>query len=584
MQIIRIIHKFKYILSKHQKVRIVQLALMMVVGGILETFSISLVLPFMNAVMNPEELMDKWYVKYICEALNIQSVNLFMAFLGILLSVLYILKNAYLIIEYNIQYRFVYHNMFSMQRRLLQTFISHPYEFFLNVNSGEIIRIINTDTYSAFSLLITLLGLFTEFVASFMLVAAIFVIAPLVTLAIMIVLILLMLVIMVMIRPKLKNVGYDQQLAGTGMNKWLLQSIQGIKEIKVLDKEDFFLKNYYNNGKVYIHSLRKSQTLSIVPRFLIEGISMGAMFLVVSFLILNGFELEKVIPILTAVAMAAIRLLPSANRISSALAQVAYSEPMVDKVITNLQDMENYEHLKNNDHNIVCAEKKDLRLLRELSFERVSYHYPNVEEDILTEASLTIQRGESVGIIGPSGAGKTTSIDLLLGLLIPQKGSICVDDIDIHQNIGLWLQQIGYIPQMIFMLDDTIRANVAFGEEPEEISENKIWEALSKAALDDYVRKLPKGLDTEIGERGVRISGGQRQRIGIARALYRNPEILVFDEATSALDHETENAIMESIHNLHGQKTMIIIAHRLTTIESCDHIYRVEKGKIMLER
>lgn len=488
--------------------------------------------------------------------------------------------------EYNIQYRFVYGNMFEMQRRILNIFIHRPYEFFLSVDSGEVIRIINGDTAGVFSLLLTLLSLFTEIVVSAMLVVSIFVITPVVTICIAVLLIILLIFIYTVVKPVLRNAGLEQQKSSAGMNKWLLQSIHGIKEIKVMRKEHFFQDNYDKNGRIYIKSLRKSQTLGIVPRFLIEGICMGVMFIVVAVLIYKGANLEEVIPMLTAVAMAAIRLLPSVNRVSAAMSSVAYGEPMLDKVIENLQALNGDDIFPSDtaENDIYIKNRKIPDFCNNINFSRISYHYPDSSSNVLSEASMVIRKGESVGIVGASGAGKTTSVDIILGLLHPQKGQVLIDGFDIKNNMAGWLNQIGYIPQTIFMLDDSIRANVAFGEPKENISDEDVWRALKESALDEFVKNLPEGIETQIGERGMRLSGGQRQRIGIARALYRNPEVLIFDEATSALDNDTEAAIMESIHSLHGKRTMIIIAHRLTTIEACDHIYRAENEKLVLER
>ncbi len=582
MSVIKIIKKFKSILSSHQKLRIFQLAILMIIGGLLETCSVSLMLPFMDVVMNPDKIMAKWYVKKICEVLNLHSTKDFIVFLAVILAILYIVKNGYLMFQYHIQSRFVYGNMFAMQRKLLETIIRRPYEYFLELNSGEIMRIVNTDTVNAFSLLMTMLSLFTELVVSLMLVASIFIMTPVLTVSIAVLLIALVLIINFFIKPVLRQAGVDLQNSSAGMNKWLLQSVQGIKELKVMNREEFFENNYNAYGQMYIRSLRWNQTLSQFPRFLIEGICMAAMFIAVAVLIYNGTELETVIPILTAVAMAAIRLLPSVNRISSALAQVTYNEPMLDKMIENLEDMEKVEKIMPEDS--MEAETSVGVLKKQLEFEDISYHYPNTGEDVLTDSSMKIYKGESIGIVGASGAGKTTAVDIILGLLQPQKGKVKTDGVDIRLDLQGWLGQIGYIPQMIFMLDDTIRANVAFGEPEDAVSEDDVWRSLKEAALDDFVRSLPDGLDTEIGERGMRLSGGQKQRIGIARALYRNPEILIFDEATSALDNDTESAIMESINNLQGKKTMIIIAHRLSTIESCDHVFRVENRGIVMEK
>ncbi len=587
MSIIRVIKKFQKILSTHQKLRIAELAVLMVIGGVLELCSVSLVLPFMSAVLNPEEVMGKWYVQSVCNMFGIESASTFLIFLSIVLAVIYILKNIYLLFEYDLQYRFTYGNMLVMQRRLLHNFIHRPYEYFLKVNSGEMIRIVNTDTADSFYMLTVLLEIFTETIVAIMLLIGIFVITPTITMGMAAVLLIMLFVIMRTIKPILYKVGLENQASAAGMNKWLLQAIQGIKELKIMNKEKFFQENFETYGSTYVNSLQKNQILLIVPKFFIEAISMSTMFIIVALLIYNGSSLETIVPMLTAVAMAAMRLLPSINRISNSMGAINYREPKLDKLMEYLAEIEDRNELhpaddKERSHEVRSREEKPFE--ENIKLEQVSYHYPDSDVNILEAADLKIKKGQSVGIVGPSGAGKTTMIDILLGLLKPGGGRVMVDGIDIEKDITNWHEQIGYIPQTIFMLDDTICANVAFGIEKKDILDENVWESLEEASLADFVRSLPEGLDTEIGERGVRLSGGQRQRLGIARALYYKPDVLIFDEATSALDRETEAAVMESINKLHGQKTMIIIAHRLSTIEKCDHIYKVENGKIELER
>lgn len=583
MVFINIIKKFGKILSQRQKLRIFELFLLMIFGGILETLSVSLILPFTNAIMDWEGTCKKSYVIYICDILGINSSKDFFVLMSIFMAFLYVLKNLFLLFEYNIQYRFIYNNMIALQKQLLKAFIGRPYEFFIKMSSGEIIRIVTNDTTEAFNLLITLLAAFTEIVVSIMLVVTTFIIAPFITSIIASVLILVLVFIYAVIRPILKKAGENQQNASMGMNRWLLQSIHGIKELKVMQKEIFFQDNYDKYGQMYVRSLRQRQILGTAPRFIIEGVCMGAMFFVVVIMIFFGIEIESLVPMLAVVAMAAVRLLPSANRISGALSSIAYCEPMLDKVIENLQllhkDYNREDGYANNPSDISMT-----GIEREITLESISYNYPESEQPVLKDANMKINIGESVGIVGVSGAGKTTTVDIILGLLKPKSGNVCIDGVDIHNDMQGWLSQIGYIPQMIFMLDDTIRANVAFGEDEASISDEKVWDSLKEAQLDTFVKALPDGLDTQIGERGVRLSGGQRQRIGIARALYNNPNVLIFDEATSALDNDTESEIMKAIYRLHGRKTLIIIAHRLSTIEACDHVFRVEDGKITKER
>ncbi len=581
MQLARVIRKFNWMLSRHQKIRIGQLAILMVLGGILETVTVSLMLPFMNAVMYPDETMNNKYVILICDIFGIESSRTFLILLALVLAVVYLLKNAYLMFEYNIQYRFVYGNMFRLQERMLSNFIHRPYEYFLQVNSGELVKIIYTDIPTSFNLLTTLLQLLTEIVVSGMLLTTVFVITPRLLIFVVIILLTLLSVISRLMKPVLKDAGEKTQNSAAGMSKWLLQSIQGIKEIKVLMKEEFFESKFNSYGKVYVQALRKSSTLPLIPRFFIEASSMSTMFLFVAILIYQGYSLESIIPMLSAVAIAALRLLPSVNRISAQLAAISYSEPMLDELIKNLNDISGKDKgaFPEKDTCENAATNKIEKIHSSIELSDITYCYPKTEKEILKDTGMKINKGESVGIIGSSGAGKTTAIDVMLGLLQPLKGTVSLDGINIQEDVPGFLKQIGYIPQMIFMLDGSIRANIAFGEK--EISDDEVWRSLKEASLYDFVKSLPEGLDTQIGERGVRLSGGQRQRIGIARALYYNPEILVFDEATSALDNETEKTIMESIEHLKGQKTLIIIAHRLTTIEKCDIVFRVENGKII---
>lgn len=442
---------------------------------------------------------------------------------------------------------------------------------------------IGDDTRNVFMLLTNLLSLFSELVVTFILIGTIFVIAPGVTLGIAALLLILSAVIVLIIRPVLSRAGIRNRDAQTEMNQWLLQAVQGIKDVKITQKERFFESNYKKNGQIYIKTTYQNEILSMVPRFMIEAVAMAGFFCVIAVLIAMGTNLEAIIPMLSGVAVAAVRLLPSVNRISQGMAGIAFGEPAADKLIENLNEANEYDSLYQK--YITKADKTRIsKLQNKIEFLHISYKYPAGKRNVLSDASFVIHKGESVGIKGASGAGKTTAVDMLLGLLSPQKGKILVDGSDIQSDMKGWLDQIGYIPQSIFMLDADVRQNVAFGAEKGETDDERVWKALEEAAIADDIKEWPQGLDTQIGERGIRLSGGQRQRIGIARALYANPSVLFFDEATSALDTETETVIMDSVSKLHGKKTMIIIAHRLSTLEGCDHIYCVEEGSIQKVR
>lgn len=585
MTIIRITNKFKKLFSSRQRMRIIELVILMFIGGILETCSVGLIIPFMDAIVNIDSIMDLWYVQIVCRVLDLNYPFTFLFVASTSLGILFILKNAYLIFEYSVQYRFSYNNMFMTQKRVLSAFLNKPYEFFLGIKSGELIRIVNNDVPAAYALLIQLLGLFTELVVSLMLVVTIFVMIPYVSIAISIILALLLFFTNKVIRPILRKEGNNSQKATADLNRWLIQSVNGIKEIKVMNTEGFFISNFERSGKMMVKSQRANNTLSMVPRFVIEAICMAVLFFVIAILIITGSRFNEIMPILSAVAMAAVRLLPSVNRISTAMAVISYNEPMLDKTIDSLDiAYRDGDKTMDNDNHLNDFRSKDIAPIKEkLCISNVTFHYPNSEVEVLQDASLTIHKGESVGIIGPSGAGKTTTVDIILGLISPQKGMVIVDGIDVSSNIKSWHSQIGYIPQSIFMMDGSIRDNVVFGREmiPDD---DLVWDCLKNAALDEYVRSLPLKLDTQIGERGVRLSGGQRQRIGIARALYKSPDILIFDEATSALDKETEEEVMKAVEGLQRNKTQIIIAHRMSTIKNCDSVYRVDNGKIIKEK
>lgn len=589
---IRIIKKFAKILNKQQKLRVIIIGIMMVIGAFLETLGVGLILPLVTAITTPDFIETNQYAKMVCEILDLHAARTFLIAVISALIFVYIFKNLYLFLEYYVQYRFICNNRFSVQRRLMEVYLHRSYEFFLSAESGEIVRVVTSDTQNTFTLLSTVLSFFTEAVVSFALIITIIAADPFMACLLALVLGGMMLLIGKLIKPVLKRAGVKYQQNAGKMNKWLLQSISGIKEVKVAEKEEYFLDQFSKYGKRAIDSEKKNQVLGTVPRLSIEAFGISAMLAVIAILMWKGRKVDTMLPQLSAFAMAAVRLMPSVNRMSSALNSMSYQEPALDKMLEHLSAAQRWEQESETATNdMVSAEAVlddrsagDMALEDRVELSDITYSYPNVEQPVLEHANMVIPVGKSVGIVGASGSGKTTAIDILLGLLPPQAGQVLVDGIDIREDYDGWLAHLGYIPQMIFMLDDTIRANVAFGIPTKEVDDTQVWKALEEAQLKEFVQSLTDGLDTTIGERGVRLSGGQRQRIGIARALYTDPQLLIFDEATSALDNETEAAIMESINALHGRKTLVIIAHRLTTIEECDMVYRVENGKIARER
>lgn len=568
---IKVIKKFNNLLSNSQKKKLIIIGLITLIGAFLEVLGVSLVLPITTVILEPDIIYTNYAIASICSFLGIKSHQSFVLLSLAVLIMVFIIKNIYLLFEYYARARFVYNNRLITQQQLLHAFLSRPYEFFLTSSSGEIIRNLYSDVNETYGILMTLLSFFTESVVSIALLATVFIISPLMTTLIILMVSIIVFIIIKVIKPKLKEKGNELRKYTSLSYKWLLQSIHGIKDIKIAQQESFFENEFYESGKKNTSSVKWQSVFNNAPRLLIEAGCVCSTLFVIGLLIYNGRTLEELIPALAAFAMAAVKLMPSANRIVNAANDLAFSGPAIDNVFNNLHY--NQKIIYNKSYNS-CS----LTLKENIILDNITYAYPNTDINILENASITISSGECIGLIGKSGAGKTTTVDILLGLLSPQSGSITTDGKDIMTNYNDWLSHIGYIPQSIFILDGTIAENVVFGN---DYNKDKIWQAIEDAQLSDFVKSLPNRENTRVGERGIRLSGGQLQRLGIARALYNDPELLIFDEATSSLDNETEKAIMESVNNLHGKKTMIIIAHRLQTTENCDVIYEVKNKKII---
>jgi ATP-binding cassette subfamily C protein len=351
------------------------------------------------------------------------------------------------------------------------------------------------------------------------------------------------------------------------------EGLNGIKELKVLGREETFIQRFLHNVTLYSRAVGYKAVAFELPRYVLEAVAVLMMLLVAGWFIWLGRPLASIVPTLTLLAVAAVRLLPSANRMTSAALNLRWGRPSLDAVY---RDIRTLERSNSESDAPACA----MRFEREIAFENVDFSYPGGTGQALRGITLRIQRGTSVGFVGPSGAGKTTAADVLLGLLQPTQGLVTVDGTSITTNLAGWQRQIGYIPQNIYLTDDSIRRNVAFGIADDCIDETKLWQAIDAAQLREFVDLQPMGLDTVVGEWGVRLSGGQRQRIGIARALYHNPSVLVMDEATSSLDQETEREFVRALEQLAGTRTIIAIAHRLSTVKNCDQLLYFEQSEL----
>lgn len=576
----KILKKLNILLDKKQKRKMAGLLVLMIIGAILETASIGLVIPVVELVITPNAIAKNAYMSSIYDFFSFQSTLQFTVVIMLLLILAFIVKNLFLFLQQKVLYHFVYSNQFSTSERMMKNYMKKGYEFYLNADTAEIQRNITSDVNNMYSLILSLLQLTAELIIFVTLSLVLLVADAQMTLIIGGILVVTLLVIKQVIKPIMYRTGEANQHSYSGLFKWISQTVTGIKEIKIAGKEQYFIGEYMKCGRSFVDAVQKYTLYSGVPKLLIETVCMTGMIFYMLYLTMSGEEVTNMLPILSAFAVAAMRLMPCANRINNQLTQIAFFEPFFMGVSDNLQEEINGENI---DISFADEPEQKMTIHKQITLQDITYAYPNTEINILENATMEIPIGAAAGIVGTSGSGKTTLVDLLLGLLEMQKGMILADGIDVKTNYRAWLQNIGYIPQMIFMLDDTIRRNVAFGIPEEKVNENRIWEVLKEAQLDGFVKGLPEGLETSIGERGIRLSGGQRQRIGIARALYEDPEVLILDEATSALDNDTEAAIMESINYLRGRKTLVIIAHRLQTIEKCDMVYRVEGGKVRKE-
>ncbi len=581
----KIYKKLMVLLDKKQKQKMVFLIFVMLIGAVLETLGVSMILPVMNVVLEEDAVEKHVYLQVICNVFNIDNTRDLMILVMSALVVIFAVKNIFLFFQQKIQLRFVYTNQFATSRRMMINFMKRPYEYYLNADTAVIQRSITSDVNNMYGLILALLQLTSECIVFVCLAAVSLVSDVWMSITVTLLLVVVLLVIKCILKPIMKKAGEENQEFYSGLYKWIDQSVMGIKEIKIANKESYFINEYAKCGAGYVNAVQRYNLYNATPRLLIETVAIAGMILYMMLQLLNGARVVDIMPQITLLALVAMRLIPCANRINNHLTSISYFEPFFMGVSDNLQDEIRDESI---DYNAESYTKKidvqKLEIKDKIELKNITYKYPNTDVLIFDDADMEIPIGKSVGIVGTSGSGKTTVVDILLGLLQLQSGSILADGMEVREHYQEWLKNIGYIPQTIFMIDSTIRKNVAFGYPDEDISDEKVWQALKEAQLDEFVRGLPEGLDTSIGERGIRLSGGQRQRIGIARALFEDPEVLVLDEATSALDNDTEAAIMDSINRLHGKKTLIIIAHRLQTIEKCDMVYRIEKGKATRDR
>ena len=567
--------KLNYIFKTKDRVKIALLLIMVVAGSFMELLGVAIFSPFIEIIMNPQTIQENEYLQMTYVLFGCNNSKEYLAVIAVCIIFIYIFKNVFLWIEQDCILKFSYNMQRKLSTRLLNTYLQEPYTFHLNKNVAELQRSMQEDTALFSQVLIHTLQLIAEITVCGVIGVYLFVVSKSITAVVVGLLIVCVGVFTTITKHFSKRLGKDAQIYKAKLYQWVNQSMGGVKEVKVLNREDYFVKNYEKYYKLYIKGLRLNKLLSITPKYVVEASCMTGLLIAIIVKMFFGQkdDIATFIPQLSVFAVAAFRLMPSVGKINEHINNILYAAPSVELIYHDLKEIEDFQKTEVN-------EEKEWKFEHQIEARNITYAYPDSEKNVLENAGCVIPKGKTAAFIGGSGAGKTTIVDIILGLLTPQVGKVMADDMNIFKNLSTWHHQIGYIPQTIYLSDDTIRNNVAFGIMEEDINERAVLEALDKAQLLEFIDALPEGLNTMVGDRGVRLSGGQRQRIGIARALYHNPEILVLDEATSALDNETEAAVMEAVEGLRGKHTIIIIAHRLTTIRNADIIYEVCDGKI----
>lgn len=571
------IHKLRYLLTTSQKKQVIILGFLLLIGTVFEMAGLGILIPALGLMLTPDiGLKYPFFKPYLIFLGNPTQVQLVIG--GMIVMVLiYLLKSIFLVFLTWRQSKFTTELSADLGYKLFNGYLHQPYSFHLNRNSAFLIRNIQSDIAQFSNVCQSAITLSLEFSLLAGVALLLIVAEPFGAMIVTVFFAISAFFFQRITKKKLLFWGKQKQLLSGLVNKDLQQGFGGVKDIKVLGREDEFLREFKGHNETFYKILSRISTLNLVPRSYLELLAVIGLAGLIVLLVLQGRSLELLIPTIGIFVAAAFRMIPSVNRIMSSMQTIRFSKPVIDMLFDEFT-------LINHTRNSFPKSSSPIVVFKNLvELKGLCFMYKDTQSKAIDNICVEIRKGESIGLVGPSGSGKSTMVDLILGLLTPQSGKILIDGKDIHENLRHWQDQIGYVPQSIFLIDDTIRKNIALGIPEEKIDVKLLESALEAAQLGGFIKTLPDQLETIVGERGVRLSGGQRQRIGIARALYHQPEILVLDEATSALDTETEEKVMEAVNKLKGNKTLILIAHRISTLANCDRIYNLKMGKIVNE-
>jgi ATP-binding cassette, subfamily B, bacterial PglK len=565
------------LMSRGERRRLLFLLPAVTANAIMQVIGIASVMPFLAIVASPEILQTNAYMRWTYETLGFQGTTAFMMFVGLMVLLTLILSNGFAAWTQFRLMRFSWDLNHSLSVRMLQTYLAKPYVFFLNQNtSGLAKNILNEVKHAISGFLVAWMNLISTGIASALILALLIVVNPMLALLTFVFLGGAYGVLFMAVRRGMEAAGRRRSQTDRARYKAASEALVGVKEIKLLGKERPFLKRFIRPSRDYARHMARQQVISSLPRFAFETIAFGGMLLIVLYLMWRNVGLEGVLPMLGVYAFASYRLLPKLQSIFSAMTDIRFNTSAVELLHHDLE--RGAPPLR-----VAREDVEPLPFRDRLELRGLSFAYPNARHEVLESFDLVIRARTSVALVGATGSGKTTTIDLLLGLLTPQTGRLVVDGVTVtDQNLAAWQKNLCYVPQEIYLADDTVAANIAFGVPEGKIDQEAVERAARAANIHDFiVTELDLGYDTEVGERGVRLSGGQRQRLGIARALYNDPDVLILDEATSALDSVTEQSIFHAVNEIGKSKTIVMIAHRLTTVRGCDVIYLLDRGRVL---
>jgi ABC-type multidrug transport system fused ATPase/permease subunit len=567
------IKQLSFLLSKLHKKEVFIISILLIIGMILEIGGIGILVPSLSFLLKSNLSENSSIINIILYKVGI-TTHFQLIILGLCgLVLFYILKALFLLYLAYRQSKFSTKLSVDLSNKLFNGYLRMPYAFHLQNNSTQLQKNIQIEILHFGGISLAAMVLSTEISAILGIAIFLIFVEPIGAISIIFFFGLFSYIFNKLTNHRIKNWGYLRQEYDNKTIKLLSEGLGGIKQVKLSSIENFYLKEFNEFDKKKATLNTRIQVLSAIPRLYLELLAVIGVSLLVIIMTLQSKSSTELIPVLGVFVAAAFRMIPSINRIMNSLQTIAFAQSVLDVLAKQFKIIEKFENVEET--------KTNFEFNNEIIVSNLYFKYPDSEKNALNNVNVVIKKGDFVGFIGTSGSGKSTLIDNIAGLLIPISGSIHVDNVDINTNIKGWQSQIGYVPQSIFLIDDSLKKNIAFGVNENEIDQIRLNKAIIDSQLNDVIQRLPDGIDTIVGERGIRLSGGERQRIGIARALYNNPEILILDEATSSLDNETEKDFMSSINALQGIKTIIIIAHRLTTIQNCNKIFELKNGVLI---